>query len=303
MNDAKKISDYSKLLGVDPLHRGKVRDIYDLGDKLLIIVSDRVSAYDSVLPTLIPGKGVVLNIISSRWFDWFTDIPNHKISIDVNDYPAPFNNFKELLQGRSMLVKKAKRIDLECIVRGYITGSGWREYSDNGSVCGIKLPAGLENSQKLEEPIFTPSTKADSGHDENISMEKAASIVGRDTIDRIKQLSLTIFTRASSYASEKGILIADTKFEFGFIDGDIVIIDEILTPDSSRFWLAEEYQPGRKQRSLDKQFIRDYLDETGWDHNPPAPELPAEIVEKTTERYKMSVERLFEDIDIERYGV
>ncbi|MCD6378896.1 phosphoribosylaminoimidazolesuccinocarboxamide synthase [bacterium] len=303
MNNKKKIESYSGLYGIEPVHKGKVRDIYDLGDKLLIVVSDRISAYDSILPTLIPGKGVVLNMISAKWFDWFDDIPNHKISTDVNDYPDSLKKFASLLKGRSMLVRKAERIDLECIVRGYITGSGWREYCELGSVCGISLPGGLKDSQKLEEPIFTPSTKADSGHDENITVEKAASIVGSDTIERIKQLSLRIFTEASRYASGKGILIADTKFEFGFIDGEIAVIDEILTPDSSRFWLTEEYQPGRKQRSLDKQFIRDYLDESGWNHEPPAPELPLDIVQKTTERYKISVERLFDDIDLERYGV
>jgi phosphoribosylaminoimidazole-succinocarboxamide synthase len=303
MKNNKKIKSYSGLPGIEPVHKGKVRDIYAIGDKLLIVVSDRISAYDSILPTLIPGKGIVLNMISAKWFDWFDDIPNHKISTDVNDYPDSLKKFASLLEGRSMLVRKAKRIDLECIVRGYITGSGWREYCESGSVCGIRLPGGLKDSQKLGEPIFTPSTKADSGHDENITVEKAASIVGSDTIDRIKQLSLRIFTEASKYASGKGILIADTKFEFGFIDGEIAVIDEVLTPDSSRFWLAEEYQPGRKQRSLDKQFIRDYLDESGWNHEPPAPELPFDIVRKTTERYKISAERLFDDIDLERYGV
>lgn len=303
MMNNKEREDYSELEGIEPIHKGKVRDIYDFDDNLLIVVSDRISAYDSVLPTLIPGKGIVLNTISARWFDWFKDIPNHKVSIDINDYPDSLRKFGDLLEGRSMLVRKAERIDLECIVRGYITGSGWREYQESGSVCGIRLPDGLQDSQKLEEPIFTPSTKADSGHDENITIEEAISIVGSDTIDKVKQLSLSIFTEASRYASSKGILIADTKFEFGFIDGEIAVIDEVLTPDSSRFWLAEEYQPGRKQRSLDKQFIRDYLDESGWDHNPPAPELPAGIVQKTTERYKMSVERLFEDIDLGRYGI
>ena len=303
MENDERIESYSGLRGIKPIHKGKVRDIYDFEDKLLIVVSDRISAYDSILPTLIPGKGVVLNMISSRWFDWFNDIPNHKISTDVNDYPDSLKEFGNFLSGRSMLVRKAERIDLECIVRGYITGSAWSEYCESGSVCGIKLPNGLENSQKLAEPIFTPSTKADSGHDENITVEKAASIVGTDTINKIKQLSLRIFNEASRYAYGKGILIADTKFEFGFIDGEIAVIDEILTPDSSRFWLAEEYNSGRKQRSLDKQFLRDYLDESGWDHEPPAPELPFAIVQKTTERYKLSVERLFSDIDLERYGV
>lgn len=303
IDENKNKSAYGGIPGFKPAHRGKVRDIYDLDDRLLIVVSDRISAYDSVLPTLIPGKGIVLNMISSKWFDRFSDIPNHKISTDVADYPEPLNGFETELAGRSMLVKKAERIDLECIVRGYITGSGWKEYTETGEVCGITLPEGLIESQKLKSPIFTPSTKADSGHDVNISVEEAASIVGEDTVREIEDLSLRIFSEASDYASERGILIADTKFEFGFIDGKIAIIDEVLTPDSSRFWLSEEYEPGRKQRSLDKQYLRDYLDKTGWDHNPPAPSLPEDVVEKTKERYKMAVELLFGDIGLERYGV
>jgi phosphoribosylaminoimidazole-succinocarboxamide synthase len=303
MIEKKKVPGQTTLPGLTPAHRGKVRDIYDLDDKLLIVVTDRISAYDSVLPTLIPGKGVVLNMLSARWFDWFDDIPNHKISTEVSKYPGRLQEFADILRGRSMLVKKADRIDLECIVRGYITGSGWREYRETGEVCGIRLPDNLVESQKLEAPIFTPSTKADSGHDENITLERAASLVGGDTIEKIKELSIRIFREASDYAAERGILIADTKFEFGFIDDEIAVIDEILTPDSSRFWLADEYEPGRKQKSLDKQFIRDYLDSIGWDHDPPAPELPREIVEKTRKRYRMSLERLFDDIDLERYQV
>ncbi|MCK4538453.1 MAG: phosphoribosylaminoimidazolesuccinocarboxamide synthase [Candidatus Krumholzibacteria bacterium] len=289
------------LPGIEPAYRGKVRDIYDLGDKLLIVASDRVSAYDSVIPTPIPGKGAVLNMISAAWFGWFGDLPNHMISVEVSEYPEPFNGFEKELSGRSMLVRKAERIDLECIVRGYISGSGWKDYQKTGAVCGIELPEGLQLSQKLEQPLFTPSTKADSGHDENVSLDEAAKIVGEDTVEAVKKMSLDIFTRACDYALTKGIIIADTKFEFGRVDGEIVIIDEVLTPDSSRFWLVEEYEPGKQQRSLDKQYVRDYLDKIGWDHDPPAPELPAEVVSKTVERYRMAVKNLFPDLDIERY--
>ncbi len=286
---------------IEPQYRGKVRDIYDLGDEMIIVASDRISAYDSVLPTPIPGKGTVLNMISSAWFGWFSEIPNHMISVDVSEYPEPYNRFESELGGRSMLVRKARRIDLECIVRGYISGSGWREYSETGMISGIKLPEGLKLSDRLEEPIFTPSTKADSGHDENISVEQAASIVGEGVVSKVRDLSLEIYNKAGRHAAERGIIIADTKFEFGFVGDEIVIIDEVLTPDSSRFWLTEEYSPGRQQRSLDKQFVRDWLDESGWDHEPPAPELPDEIVRKTSERYKLAVTSLFPDLDIERY--
>lgn len=290
-------------IDIKPDHSGKVRDIYDLGDKLLLVVSDRVSAYDSVLPTRLPGKGIMLNVISSRWFDYFNDIPNHKITTEVEEYPGHFSSYTEELGGRSMLVRKADRVDLECIVRGYITGSGFRAYQETGSICGIELPEGLVESQKLSEPIFTPSTKADTGHDVNISFQEAASMVGRDVAEKIRDISMDIFIKASDYAEKRGMLIADTKFEFGYIDGELSLIDEVLTPDSSRFWLEDEYTPGQKQKSLDKQFIRDYLDDIGWDHNPPAPELPPEVVEKTLNRYRMAVKSLFEDTDLERYGL
>jgi phosphoribosylaminoimidazole-succinocarboxamide synthase len=254
-----------------------------------------------VIPTPIPGKGVVLNSISAAWFDRFDTIPNHMISIEVDDFPDPFNEYPDLLGGRSMLVKKAMRLDIECIVRGYISGSGWKEYQKSGEVCGISLPKGLRNSDRLERPIFTPSTKADSGHDENITLERAADIVGRGTIRELERISIDLYSRASEFALEKGIIIADTKFEFGVTDEQIIVIDEVLTPDSSRFWLADEYEPGRRQRSLDKQFVRDYLDDIGWDHEPPAPELPQDIVEKTSKRYLIAVKMLFPDINIERY--
>jgi phosphoribosylaminoimidazole-succinocarboxamide synthase len=277
-------SDNNGIPGIAPAYRGKVRDIYDLGDMLIIVASDRVSAFDSVIPTPIPGKGAVLNTLSAAWFDMFDTVPNHMISVDINDFPEPFNGFPELLAGRSMLVKKAQRLDIECIVRGYISGSGWKEYLKTGGVFGIKLPEGLMNSDRLDQPIFTPSTKADSGHDENISIEAAAKIVGRENARELERMSLDLYTRASEYALTRGIIIADTKFEFGVTDGQIIVIDEVLTPDSSRFWLVDEYEPGRQQKSLDKQFVRDFLDESGWDHEPPAPELPADIVEKTRSR-------------------
>jgi phosphoribosylaminoimidazole-succinocarboxamide synthase len=293
--------DNSSLPGITPDYSGKVRDIYDLGEMLLIVATDRLSAFDSVIPTPIPGKGIVLNTLSSAWFDKFDTMPNHMISIEVEDYPEPFNTFPDQLAGRSMLVKKADRLDIECIVRGYISGSGWKEYQKDGAVCGIKLREGLRNSDKLEKPIFTPSTKADTGHDENISIDEAAKIVGESTAKELERISLDLYTRASEFALSKGIIIADTKFEFGVTEGQIIVIDEVLTPDSSRFWLVDEYEPGRQQKSLDKQYVRDFLDESGWDHEPPAPELPEDIVEKTRERYALAVEMLFPELNIERY--
>jgi len=300
MNKAKK-DGYTGLPDIEPAFRGKVRDIHDLGDRLLIIATDRVSAYDSVIPTPITGKGIILTMMSAEWFGWFDDVPNHMITVDVDRFPAPFDRYVEMLRGRSMLVRKAERIDLECVVRGYIVGSGWQEYQQKGSVCGIRLPSGLDLAQKLDTPLFTPSTKAETGHDENISFEEASRLVGGDIAGELRRISVELYRRASEHAASRGVIIADTKFEFGMIDGRISIIDEMLTPDSSRFWLAEEYEQGRPQRSLDKQFVRDYLDEIGWDHNPPAPELPPEVVEKTLVRYRLAVERLFPESKIERY--
>jgi len=301
MNGREKDKTSIVLEGVEPSYRGKIRDIYDLGDRLIVVASDRISAYDSILQTPIPGKGILLNMLSMAWFNWLGDIPHHMISVEVSEYPEPFNRFEDKLSGRSMLVKKAARIDLECIVRGYISGSGWKEYQKTGALCGIRLPSGLVLSQKLENPIFTPSTKADSGHDENISIEKAAGLVGTDTIEKLEKLSLDIYTRACEYAATKDIIIADTKFEFGRVDDEIILIDEVLTPDSSRFWLVDEYQPGRQQESIDKQYVRDWLDKSGWDHEPPAPRLPEEVVSMTLDRYRMAVESLFPEIKIERY--
>ena len=289
------------LPGIEPAFAGKVRDIYDLGERLIIVASDRISAYDAILPTSVPGKGIVLATLSAAWTRWLTDVPHHIISTDPTEYPPPFNRFVRELSGRSMLVRKAKRIDLECVVRGYLAGSAWKEYRAGGSVCGIDLPPGLRQSDRLGEPIFTPSTKADAGHDVNVSLEEAGRIAGADTAREVKRLSLAIYGRAREYAASRGIIIADTKFEFGFIDDRVSLIDEVLTPDSSRFWLAAEYRPGISPPSLDKQFVRDYLDLIGWDHAPPAPPLPQEIVAKTAERYGMALELLFPDIRIERH--
>ena len=284
-----------------PAFAGKVRDVYDLGERLIIVASDRISAYDAILPTSVPGKGIVLATLSAAWTRWLTDVPHHIISTDPTEYPPPFNRFVRELSGRSMLVRKAKRIDLECVVRGYLAGSAWKEYRAGGSVCGIDLPPGLRQSDRLGEPIFTPSTKADAGHDVNVSLEEAGRIAGADTAREVKRLSLAIYGRAREYAASRGIIIADTKFEFGFIDDRVSLIDEVLTPDSSRFWLAAEYRPGISPPSLDKQFVRDYLDLIGWDHAPPPPPLPQEIVAKTAERYGMALELLFPGIRIERH--
>jgi phosphoribosylaminoimidazole-succinocarboxamide synthase len=289
------------LPGVEPAFRGKVRDIYNLGDRLLIVASDRLSAYDSILPTPIPGKGIILTMLSAAWTRWLEGTANHLISTDVSEFPTPFKKFQRELEGRAMLVRRATRIDLECVVRGYLAGSGWKEYNATGMVCGFALPKGLRMSDRLEEAIFTPSTKADSGHDLNVTFEEAGEIVGRDVAVELRRLSLGIYGRARRYAAERGIIIADTKFEFGWIDNSICLIDEVLTPDSSRFWLANEYEPGKSPPSLDKQFVRDYLDSLGWDHNPPAPGLSADIVGKTSERYRLALKRLFPQINIERY--
>ncbi len=269
-----------------PDSHGKVRDIYDAGDSLLMVATDRISAFDYILPDEIPFKGEVLNRISAFWFDKFAEIvPNHLISIDTADYPAEFAEYKDYLAGRSMLVKKAKTIPIECIVRGYLTGSGKKTYDEDGTVCGIKLPEGLTEASKLPEPIFTPSTKANLGdHDENISYERCAEIVGEDIAAQIRDLSLKIYTAAAEYAAEQGIIIADTKFEFGVIDGKVTLIDECLTPDSSRFWPAASYEEGKVQPSYDKQYVRNWL-KANWDMTGDAPHLPADVIEETTKKY------------------
>ena len=291
----------SALAEIKPSFQGKVRDVYDLGETLLVVASDRISAYDSILPTPIPGKGIILNMMSAAWSKWLDGVSTHLVTTNVERYPEPFNRFSMELAGRSMLVRKAERIDLECVVRGYLAGSGWKEYRESGRVCGISLPTGLVMSDRLAEPIFTPSTKADTGHDRNITIAEAREIAGRDTVRAVERMSLDIYRRAAEYAAARGILIADTKFEFGFIGGEVALIDEVLTPDSSRFWLAREYERGEAPPSLDKQFVRDYLDRIGWDHNPPAPELSPDVVAKTTQRYRMALELLFPDVEIGRY--
>lgn len=276
-----------------PDSQGKVRDIYDAGDNLLMVASDRISAFDYILPDEIPFKGEVLNRISAFWFDKFADIvPNHLVSIDVNEFPAEFAEYRDYLAGRAMLVKKAEPIKIECIVRGYLTGSGKKTYDADGTVCGIKLPAGLTEASKLPEPLFTPSTKADLGdHDENISYERCADIVGADIASQIRDLSIKIYSAAAEYAATRGIIIADTKFEFGVIDGKVTLIDECLTPDSSRFWPADTYEEGKVQDSYDKQFVRNWL-LANWDMTGDAPHLPAEVVEGTSARYIEAYEML-----------
>ena len=274
------------LSGVKLLGRGKVRDIYDVGEHLLIIATDRLSAFDVVLPTPIPNKGKVLTQMSAFWFGHFKDfVPNHVVSTEVTDYPKHLHAFRDQLEGRSMLVKKAKVFPIECVARGFLTGSGLKDYNKTGQVCGIQLPAGLRDSDRLPHPVFTPATKAETGHDENISEEQAAKIIGQENIQRLKELTLSIYSRAVDFAAKRGIIICDTKFEFGTIDGKISIVDEMLTPDSSRFWPADRYAPGKPQPSFDKQFVRDYLERINWNKQPPAPALPDDIIQATSAKY------------------
>ena len=274
--------------------RGKVRDIYDLGDRLLIVATDRISAFDVVMPNPIPDKGRILTQLSRFWFNLTKQIvPNHILSTEVEDYPKECQPYQEMLRSRSMLVVKTEVLPVECVVRGYLSGSGWEEYRKTGEICGIKLPKGLLESSKLEEPIFTPATKAEMGlHDENIPFEKVEKTIGKDLAQKTKSLSLAIYKKARDFAEQKGILIADTKMEFGVKSEKLILIDELLTPDSSRFWPKDEYQPGGPQKSFDKQFLRDYLLTIRWDKNPPAPQLPEEVVEKTREKYLEAYERL-----------
>jgi len=274
------------LPGVEVFTRGKVRDVYNLGDKLLIVATDRISAFDCIMPNGIPGKGKILTEMSLFWFDLISDIvPNHLVTANVDEYPEALKKYRSQLEGRSMLVRKAERIDVECIVRGYITGSGWKDYQRSGAICGIALPAGLKESDRLPRTIFTPSTKADVGHDENVSFEHVAGMIGEELAGKVRDLSIAVYEKARDYADSHGIIIADTKFEFGIIDGKVSLIDEILSPDSSRFWPKADYAPGRSQSSFDKQFVRDYLNGLDWDKTPPAPALPDHIVAKTLEKY------------------
>ena len=276
------------------VNRGKVRDIYDLGEHLLIVASDRISAFDVIMDVGIPQKGYVLTQISKFWFEQMTDlIPHHLISTEVNDFPAITHQYRDQLEGRSMLTKKAQPLPVECIVRGYLSGSGWKEYQQQGSLCSIPLPTGLVQSDKLPETLFTPSTKAELGeHDENISFEQTVELCGLETAEQIKDISIKIYERARDLADKKGLIIADTKFEFGLLDGQLIWIDEALTPDSSRFWPKDQYHPGSAQPSFDKQFLRDYLETLDWGKQAPAPELPEEIVRKTGEKYLEALKRL-----------
>jgi phosphoribosylaminoimidazole-succinocarboxamide synthase len=286
----------TRFTDIELFKRGKVRDVYDLGDQLLVVSTDRISCFDVVLPTGIPYKGEILTQLSLFWFEFTKDvIANHFISAEVSDYPKELHKYSDVLKGRSMLVKKAKTIPVECVVRGYLSGSGWKEYQESQSICGIKLPAGLRESDKLPEVIFTPATKEDVGHDINVTQEFIEKELGKDITQNLKEISLALYGKASQYAESKGIIIADTKFEFGMDDGGIILIDEVLTPDSSRFWPKNLYKPGGPQPSFDKQFMRDYLETLDWDKTPPAPKLPEEIVQKTSEKYLQALKMLVDN--------
>lgn len=277
----------SMLPGMTLFSRGKVRDVYEAGEnQLLVIATDRLSAFDVVMEQGIPSKGAVLNQITCFWFDLLKEVKSHFTTADVRQYPAEFQPFADQLAGRSMLVVRAQPFPVECIVRGYLAGSGWKEYQRTGAVCGIRLPEGLRESSKIDPPIFTPSTKATTGHDENITWEQTVSRIGVESAEAVRTKSLAVYNRARDYAEGRGIIIADTKFEWGLADGEIILIDEVLTPDSSRFWPREGYEPGRSQPSFDKQFVRDYLESTGWNKQPPPPPLPPEVVSKTSEKYR-----------------
>ena len=283
----------TKIEGLALLHRGKVRDIYEVGDDLLIVASDRLSAFDSVLPTPIPMKGKVLTGLTLFWLDFLKgDVRNHLIAADVDAMGDGVRAHADVLRGRSMLVRRAKPLAVECVVRGYLSGSAWASYQESGSVCGIALRKGLVESDKLPQPIFTPTTKAESGHDEPLDFGAAAGLVGEETARTIRDRSLWVYQKASEYAASRGVIIADTKFEWGTVNGELILIDEVLTPDSSRFWPADAYAPGRAQASFDKQYVRDWLNESGWDHEPPAPALPPDVVAGATERYMQAYEKI-----------
>ena len=289
MNSSKPVILETDFAGVERHGRGKVRDVYRVDGKLLIVASDRISAFDYILPTGIPDKGRVLTQLSIFWFDFLRDLtPTHFLTADVGQYPESLRPFADQLEGRSMLVKRANMVEIECVARGYISGSGWKEYQQQGTVCGIPLPKGLRESDKLPEPIFTPATKAQTGHDENVSFEHVSSLIGADLAARLRDLTLAIYNKAARYAETKGIIIADTKFEFGFVGDELVLGDEVLTPDSSRFWPADTWKPGGPQFSYDKQFVRDYLESIRWNKQPPAPQLPDEVAQKTSEKYRQA---------------
>jgi phosphoribosylaminoimidazole-succinocarboxamide synthase len=283
----------TSLPGVALWRKGKVRDVYDLGERLLVVATDRLSAFDVVLPTGIPGKGILLTQMSLHWFRLLADVaPNHVVTAEVSEYPVELRRFRHQLEGRSMIVVKTDVLPVECVVRGYLAGSGWRDYRATGSVCGIALPKDLRESDRLEPPIFTPATKAETGHDENISYAVMASTVGVERAAEARRVSLGIYSRARAHAEARGIILADTKFEFGVRDGQLLWIDEALTPDSSRFWPRDGYVPGRSQPSFDKQFVRDYLETLRWDKRPPGPQLPPDVVARTVEKYVEAFERL-----------
>ena len=283
----------TNLDGLTLARRGKVRDVYDLGSHLLIVATDRISAFDYILGSGIPDKGKVLTQLSAFWFDHVGDlVPHHVVAVDVDRFPAVTKPHRDVLRGRSMLVKKTEPLPIECVARGYLSGSGWKDYKQTGAVCGIALPAGLRDSDRLPETIFTPATKAESGHDENISEAQAGEIVGAALIRRLRELTLSIYARGVEHAAECGIIIADTKFEFGMIGSELILIDEVLTPDSSRFWPKDTYEPGKSQFSFDKQFVRDHLEAIGWNKQPPVPSLPDDVVERTREKYLEAYKRL-----------
>jgi len=283
------------LPGTNKISSGKVREIFELDGKLLLVATDRLSAFDVIMPNPIPLKGTVLTQMAFFWFKHITSesiVKHHLISVDVDDFPSQLKPFRDQLKGRSSLVTKCKPLPIECVVRGYLAGSGWKEYQESEEICGIPLPSGLTESDQLPEPIFTPSTKAESGHDENISFERAAEIVGQDLASRVRELSLAIYSSASDFARTKGIIICDTKFEFGLVGDEVILIDEVLTPDSSRFWPMDLYEPGRAQASYDKQYVRDYLETLDWDKTPPGPELPSDVIEATSKRYLEAYQKL-----------
>jgi phosphoribosylaminoimidazole-succinocarboxamide synthase len=280
----------TELDGLNLLNRGKVRDIYDLDDKLLIVASDRISAFDCIMPQGIPGKGKILTKLSLFWFDMMKNITkNHLVTSDVNEMGDDIAKHADVLEGRTMLVKKAEVFPIECVVRGYLAGSGWKEYQKSGTVCGIEVPEGLKQADKLPEVIFTPSTKAESGHDENITFERMVEIIGQEDAEGLRDRAVAIYSKAADYARERGVILADTKFEFGRIDGEIAVVDEMLTPDSSRFWPVSEYEPGQSPPSFDKQYLRDWLETLDWDKTPPAPDLTDEVIRNTLSRYEEAV--------------
>jgi phosphoribosylaminoimidazole-succinocarboxamide synthase len=280
-------------LGLVPDYVGKVRDVFDLGDQLLIVATDRISAFDVVMNDVVPGRGAVLTVMSLAWFEHFADIPNHLITADPHEFPAPFRDHADALGGRTMLVHKAKRHDAECVVRGYLAGSGWKSYRKDGTVCGHTLPPSLRLADRLAKPLFTPSTKAEEGHDENIDFETMCSIVGDEVGAELREISLRLYREGAAYAEPRGVILADTKFEFGEVDGELVLIDEVLTPDSSRFWPAAEHRPGEDPPSFDKQILRSWLETLDWDRTPPPPKVPEEVLDRTSRRYREVLEILF----------